>query len=236
MSNLSSFLFELRFKPSAVILDKRGQIAEALVDESLPVWSIGADRIDISNPKNKKFHGVFTHQAFAFYGNLIEADEFKSMAKSFFQKAWSFFPRGSAYRLGVRAKFVNDLQSEEFSGLVEKYRNTFVKIENTELEELGTLSDIAFPTLEMKSGEDQITISSGPMKKEQIKTLMEIPEIEESEIPDVGVFVDVDYFNTNSSFLTNKQAALDFIGRGINKANVIDEKINEWLSPSGDAD
>jgi hypothetical protein len=46
----SEHVFEIRYRPNAKILDKRGEWAEKLSHElELPAWRIGANRLDVVN-------------------------------------------------------------------------------------------------------------------------------------------------------------------------------------------
>ena len=66
----SDQVFEIRYRPNARILDRRGEWAVELSSQlKLPTWQVGPNRIDLSNSTSE-------HRAFvSFSGSAQESEE-----------------------------------------------------------------------------------------------------------------------------------------------------------------
>jgi len=61
----------------------------------------------------------------------------------------------------------------------------------------ATITDVGFPT-NFKSSHGAFNIQMGPMRKEQIESMVRWSD----DYPDVGLFLDVDYFKTDLGEVT----------------------------------
>ncbi|OGJ57700.1 hypothetical protein A3H22_03360 [Candidatus Peribacteria bacterium RIFCSPLOWO2_12_FULL_55_15] len=226
MSRFSSYIFELRFQPSPKVLDTRGQIAEALTDDLFNKWFISADAIQLNSDANKDIVMIFRHNSFAFVANKQQsADFFIEGAKNMCRKTWTWFPYTQIKRIGVRSSFLTEVDS--FDVTVKKYRQKFLGLSDAEMGQFGgELIDIG-TLLNFKNGDDFFNVSSGPMEKQQSKWML---RTEDDEIPEQGIYVDVDYFTKQQSSGIRQKAILEFIAKGILKGEEINKTIVDWIT------
>jgi len=213
-------LVEVRFKPNARILDKRGELAEALSTPLFNYWNISTNRIDFLSKDNK------TIQAFFSYKNLgllashpNETAYFIDEAKAFIKNAWTHFPADKISRIGVRSTYI--VPVKDFTKAFEAYKEKFLKLSAEELKKFdGDLVDVGFP-LNFVSGEDFFNVVTGPMEKGQSQQFFGADE----DLPQAAIYIDVDYFRRDISSDLKQRNILEFIDTGVNKAKSIADTI-----------
>ena len=90
----------------------------------------------------------------------------------------------------------------------------------------GDLIDIGFP-LNFVVGEDFFNVTTGPIEKSQSK---EMVINDDKKLPKTGIYVDVDYFRKEFSPHTTQKNILDFIDKGIQKADEVSKLIADWTA------
>lgn len=220
---ISKHLVEIRHKPNSRFLDKRGEIAETLSGSLFDEWNISSNKINFSN-KEKEDAGAFISYRnlglFTDYPNT--KDVFVEKAKIFVRSSWNYFEKNKITRVGVRSTYL--IETKGFRESFDKYRKKFLALSDDDISQFGgDLVDLGFP-LNFSVDEDFFNINTGPMEKSQSKEFITGDE----ELPSVGVFLDVDYFRKEFSPYTTQRNILDFIDKGINKAEEVKTLIAGW--------
>ena len=98
-------------------------------------------------------------------------------------------------RIGVRSRFLIPF-AESFETLVQNYASRYMGLTSTAESRLdATLVDIGGP-LNFKDQLGNFNTMSGPMKSDQVSQFIQLLEDEDDELPDVGLYVDIDYWIT----------------------------------------
>ena len=66
---IAEYVVEIRFKPNARVLDKRGEIASNLLSKLLNQWSISSNQILLSSKENLDTKAVFSFKNVSFVSN-----------------------------------------------------------------------------------------------------------------------------------------------------------------------
>jgi len=228
---ISKHIVEIRFKPDGTMLDRQGQTANILVngDNLFNQWSI-AGRVNLSTDDNPNIKAFISHRNVgitSYHPN--DSDFFVMEASKFIQSAWSLFSNMPLLRLGVRSTLL--VSVEDFDETVERYRNKFLKLDSDDFQQLGgEMVDLGFP-IKFVSGDDCFNIMTGPMKSDQARLYMK--EVDPKHFPDVGMFLDVDYFRTEFKRM-KQQAICDYINSGVKKAYNILNTLQNWVSGADD--
>lgn len=206
---LSKCILEIRFKANPTIVDIRGLlISKYSTLLKMPHWSLTDNRVDFFNKektiifyisynsmgvyiKNPPTENYFSDKSILFLKNIFDEDFMKDST--------------IVERFGIRTIAIIPFDGE-FIQLKDTYLKKYINI----TPELLTIVedevyDIGCPiTLESSYG--KYNISCGPMKKEQILNkfynIMDNDKIVNAkEAPEVGLYIDVDYWNTPKKIL-----------------------------------
>ena len=119
-------------------------------------------------------------------------------------------------------------ETDNFGEVLAAYRRRFLKLTDENLGEFGgDLIDLGFP-IYFESGSDFFNVVTGPMKKEQSEQFFG-----EIDIPNTGIFVDVDFFRNDLSPKIGQMSVLALLSKGIKKAQEIATLINNWIVKPG---
>ena len=229
-NQFSTYVIEVRYKEQGRIADNKGRIADAVVgsrDKLLTDWML-TNKANFTSKQNKFVKAFVSHTNFgflSFYPNT--ADFFRTAAKEFVGTAWKECYPIQLVRVGVRVQVVT-ATSCPFKNLLRAYKGKFAKLTESDLEKFeGELVDVGFP-MNFEVGGDGYNIMTGPMKKEQSKGFF--PELEEDDLPDVGIYVDVDYFTKNFQKQSRVSHIYELIDKGVAKAREVNDLIISWVS------
>lgn len=165
-------IFEVRFKPNAQILDRRGELASHLSSRlGMPEWNIGADRIDL------RFDSIQSSTAFLSYRNfgVVAKGEdatslFEKLSKDLLLTLAETSPISGikeVLRLGVKSKFAVP-SDKAFSNLLANYQNRWAKVSEKAIHCLdGNIVDIGV-VLDVRTAIGTVKTQSGPMGREQL--------------------------------------------------------------------
>ena len=194
LSQISEYIFEVRYKPNPKIMDLRGNWAELISEHlSLPHWLIVENRIDIfNNDKNELAFVGFRNSGFTCFNSPTE-NYFPEKAVKFFKflsDLKGFEKPLFVERLGVRSKFISAYK-EDFSKLLDLFIVRYINLTEKAKKEIdATLIDIGAP-LNFVDHLGNFNTMSGPMKKEQMKVFI----TKADTYPEVGLFYDIDYWS-----------------------------------------
>lgn len=221
---ISKHLVEIRYKPSSRFLDKRGEIADLLSAGIFDQWNISTNRIEFSSKRQENIGAFFSFTNLGLFTNHPTTQQlFLQKAKDFVRSAWTHFPTDKITRIGIRSTHL--IETKDFKSAFDNYRSKFLALSNDDLKGFdGDLIDLGFP-LNFVTGEDFFNVNTGPMEKAQSKDMF---GYDEEKLPKTGVYVDVDYFRKEFSPHTTQRNLLDFIDRGIQKAELIRKLIADW--------
>ncbi len=221
----SKHIIEIRFKPNSRFLDKRGEIAELLAGSFFDQWNISNNRIDFSNKTNENVAAFISFRNLGVFTNYPnKADFFKEKARDFIKSAWTNFPTNKITRIGVRSTYL--IGTPSFKNSFDEYRKKFLGLSDEDLKKFnGDLIDLGFP-LNFAVGEDFFNVTTGPMEKNQSKEFL----LDDDELPEAGIFVDVDYFKKEFSPHITQKNVLDFIDTGVDKAGDVKDLIAGWTA------
>jgi hypothetical protein len=221
-------LMELRYTPLPGILDKRGQIADALMDDLFDSWRINKNRVDVFSKENKNIG------RFLSYTNLGLGSEtpntsalFIEKAKELIKKAWTFTHPQRYSRFGVRTIFYIP-QEKSITSLLNLYRKNFLSLSTDQIAAFeGKLIDVGFPLNFVEEDEKtKFNVVTGAMKKEQALEFFNNNDL----LSDVGIFIDVDYFvELAPDVLKQQRQYFEFIQKGVDKATSIKKEILQLL-------
>lgn len=223
----SKYTVEIRYKPNSRFLDKRGEVAELLAGPFFDQWNISNNRIDFSNKANENVVAFISFRNLGLFTNYPNtADFFKEKANDFIKSAWTNFPTSKMTRIGVRSIYL--IETESFKNSFDEYRKKFLGLSDEDLKKFeGDLIDLGFP-LNFAVGEDFFNVTTGPMEKSQSKEFL----IDNEELPASGIYVDTDYFRKEFSPHIIQKNVLDFVDKGIDKAEKIKDLIAGWTAKS----
>lgn len=223
---VSKHIIEVRIKPKGRILDSIGTAADSLTGHNTVFdrWSM-ATRIELTAETNKDVMGFYGHKGFGMVSYTPNpTDFFVTESKRFVRSAWTHCQHIELIRVGVRSMFLT--KTEDFKKAVRAYRKKFMKSEDGEFEEFGAdLIDVAFPMV-FQTAHARFQVSTGAMEKEQSEGVMS--EIEPDLLPDVGLYVDVDYFRTDG--LGGVKGICELVDAGIQKAEQVNSLIVQWIN------
>lgn len=216
---IAKYVVEIRFTPDPRILDKRGEIAENISNNFLEEWKISSNKIEFTSKENESALAYFSYKNFALVSDYPnDKNFFLDKSEQLIKSSWQYFPTNKIIRLGVRSTFF--IKTDSFKKTFESYKDSFLKIEDNKLKEIGELVDMGFP-LNFIVDNDHIHTTTGPMEKEQAK--QSFGEIE--EIPESGIFLDVDYFRKDFSSYIKQKDVLDFVKKAVDKSDDIKNTI-----------
>jgi hypothetical protein len=219
----SKHVVEIRYKPNPRFLDKRGEIAESLSGSFFDQWNISNNRIDFSSKTNENITAFISFRNLGIFTNHPNTvDFFKEKAKDFIKSAWTNFPTSKITRIGIRSIYL--IETSSFKNSFDEYRKKFLGLSDDDLKKFnGDLIDLGFP-LNFSVGEDFFNVTTGPMEKIQSKEFL----LDDDELPEAGIFVDVDYFKKEFSPHIIQKNVLGFIDTGSDKAENIKDLIAGW--------
>lgn len=221
----SKHIVEIRYKPNSRFLDKRGEIAESLANTLFDQWNISNNRIDFLSKENENILAFFSFRNLGLFTNYPNTtDFFKEKAKDFIRSAWMHFSADKITRIGIRSTSL--IESKSFKNSFDEYRKKFLGLSDEDLKKFdGDLIDVGFP-LNFAVGEDFFNITTGPMEKSQSKGFL----IDDKELPASGIYVDTDYFRKEFSPHITQKNVLDFVDKGIDKAEKIKDLVAGWTA------
>lgn len=225
MDVFEDYLFELRFKPYSKVLDKRGEIAQSLSGELLNQWNIKTNTIDFASEKDPDVSAFFSYQNLGARSvSPRSKKDFIEVATELLKKSWTHFPTNEILRIGVRSRYLKPVK--DFTSVFDKYRTKFLALSNEDLSKMGgDLIDVGFP-MNFYDGPHYYNLMTGPLKKEQFPAFIKkYPDDVEQ-----GIFVDVDYFNKDTSPNIRQKEVIEFIEHALGRSETVTELIaNDWL-------
>lgn len=215
---ISKHIIEIRFRPDARFLDRRGAIASSLSFSSrlFKHWNISPNRIDFTSENNPHVRAFFSYRNLGLVSvSPNETAFFVESAESFVKSAWSDLPNTEFSRIGVRSMLL--VETDNFEEAVDAYLKHFLKLTDEDLKEFGgNLIDVGIPINFADDKGTHFNVVTGPMEREQAKQ-----RLGELELPPVGFFVDVDYFRKNFSPDIKQKNVLDLLKDGVEKAKLV---------------
>ncbi len=206
---ICEFIFEVRYEPSPIILDKRGMWAKELTKKlNLPHWTITDNRIDVYDllgpPDNA------TERCFISFRNAGWTSKTNKNHNTFLENCsrlinfWfsekEIFPNNEAHltRVGVKFKYGDEFRGS-FSELLDVYKQKYIRptdsisdIYNAEITDIGGF-------LVLNDEDFKIQTMSGPMDIEQIKNKKFFPFIEEA--PKTILYFEIDSSTEPNKFV-----------------------------------
>jgi hypothetical protein len=221
----SKHIIEIRYKSNPRFLDRRGEIVEMLSGSLFDQWSIANNRIDFTSKKNENIAAFFSYRNLGLFSNYPNTTEyFKDKAREFIRAAWSYFLTKKITRIGIMSIYL--IESKNFKESFDRYRSSFLGLSDDNLKKFeGDLIDLGFP-LNFTVGEDFFNITTGPMEKIQSKEFI----INDEELPDAGIYIDVDYFRKELSPYITQKNVLEFLDKGIEKADKVKSVIQDLIT------
>lgn len=221
---INEHVIEIRFKPDARILDKRGEIANLLTVNPFDQWNISTNKINFLSKDNPNLEAYFSFKntgLISSYPN--ETKSFIEETEKFIKTVWNHFPTNEITRVGIRSRYV--LPAKDFKTMFDAYKEKFLGIKDDDLKKLGgDLIDLGFP-LNFVDGENFFNIHTGPMEKKEFSNLVK----NQDEIFDNGVFLDFDFFKEKFSPYTKQKDIVDFLKLGVKKAENALSVISGWI-------
>jgi hypothetical protein len=221
MKTVSRYVCEIRFKPDPKFLDKRGEMVSILSNETFPNWKILDNRVDFGNDKDL---GV---SAFSSFKNLgvtsrfpHDKNYFLNTTKDFIKNSWLFLPSNGLIRVGIRSSIFLDL-GKSFKDYFEGYKRKVSFLSKNNYFK-ANLVDIGF-NLNFANGKEYFNITTGPMDREQAKVLFD--GLTEENIPDTGIYVEVDYFKKDFSPSVKQKEIFKLLDDGIAKSEDVASSI-----------
>lgn len=213
---VSKHLVEIRYKPAARVLDRRGEITDALVTELLNQWNITPNKIDLSSESDKNIIAFFSYKNLGLVSQSPHDKEFfQEKATQFIKTAWPHVPTTELIRVGIRSTFY--IASSGFTETFEGYKSKFLKTTDEELKVFNSnLVDVGF-ALNFSDGDVKFNIQTGPMEREQAKSFFG----DEEELPEAGIYVDIDFFRDSFDVSTPQRTILSMLSAGIVKAEEV---------------
>lgn len=227
VESFNKFIFELRYKPNARMLDFRGSWAESISEHmQLSEWTIIENRIDVysKDARNRAFVG-FGNSGFV-TNDVPSKNYFEDQAVKFIKFVLGlkgFDTPLFVNRLGIRSMFFRPFEGK-FVDLLERYATRFLCMTKDVVEIMkAELTDIGGP-LVFKGVDCNFTTMSGPMKEDQAKQFLQRSD----KLPDVGLYFDIDYWKKPEQLVPNNDI-LEFVARSSKESWDKYERIAELL-------
>lgn len=204
---LAEQILEIRFRPDARVIDRRGALATAISAQlGLPHWQLIENRVDLWNEDEdtRAFVGFrnmgFILRRYSLPGNFIDH------ANNFVRYVLSQQPFGAVpllvERLGVRVRFAMPVRAP-FASLVDRYQQRVFPVQPAYRSLFGgVLTDIGAP-LYFKTELGKLHTHGGPMEKWQIRNFFDY--VKEDRLPDVALYTDLDYSTVPAEPLTTER-------------------------------
>jgi len=192
---INEHVFELRYKPNSKVLDYRGTWAELISEHmQLSQWRILENRIDVYDNINKNHAFVgFSSSGFLCHDTPTKNYFYDQAIKlfNFIAKLDGFEKEPFVERIGVRSKFCTPFE-QGFEELKNRFASKYITL-STEAENAlnAKLIDMGAP-LNFVDKLGNFNTMAGPMEKAQIVQFFYGKK--ETEVPEIGLFLDVDYF------------------------------------------
>jgi len=222
LKRMTNHIFEIRIKPDARFLDKRGSVADQIVGGEFNGWNISNNRIDFRSSDQPTLTAFFSFRNLGVASKPpTTTDEFWKTTEKFIKSAWQHFAPNSIIRLGVRSRFLT--QAPNFKRAFDTYRKKFLNLSDEDLNKFGgDLVDVGFP-LNFIEGNNSFNVMTGPMEDKQSKGIFG------EEAFKTGVFLDVDFFRKEISPHITQKHVISFVKGGIKKASTVMEQITQWI-------
>jgi hypothetical protein len=186
---------EIRYQPTARVLDHRGAWAETLSARlELPRWQIAENRLDVFEPKRTRAC-FLSFRNFGFVAlDSPTRNYFADQAGKFVRTVFSleqFGTRLPVTRIGVRSRFCDPFEGS-FDELRDRFTSRYVSIAGPAQQAIGQdaqLLDVGAP-LNYRDQLGKFNTVSGPMTADQFRLFFQKDE----GFPPVGLFYDIDYF------------------------------------------
>lgn len=192
---INEHILEIRYKPTSLLLDFRGQLAAVLSDSmSLSEWRITQNRVDVHSKDESARVFVSHRNAGAVLRNTSIPDYFPNQANKFLRSLFSIPPfKGPTIinRIGVRSRFAVSVELS-FEALLEQFQAALTVLTPEASTALGAeITDISLP-LSLQTPIGDINFMSGPMKQEQLAKFF--TAVDQETLPEVSLYVDLDYW------------------------------------------
>lgn len=195
--NFSDHVFEIRYRPNAKILDRRGEWAERLSENlQLPRWQIASNRFDVWNEDTPEHRGFvsFSNSGYSL-ANAPTANYFPDHVVKFFKLVLALpdFPKPLyVIRIGVRQRFLTEFVGK-FDELVKRYAERYLCPTDKAMTVIGgKLLDLGGP-MNFADSLGNFNTNCGPVPEEQAKTFFPDQEPEDG-FPKVALYYDIDYW------------------------------------------
>jgi len=206
----SEWFSEIRYEPLGRFLNFKGSIADRIKAElsTFKHWRIGENRVDFHNEEGEEdlSNEVTAFVGFKSIGYSLSRpdtkDYFPQQVNKFIRTVFdenSEFLLPPVTRIGLRAYVVVPFDGD-FDALNKIYVERLVG-PFKEIQELfgNKISDAGISLDFFKKGRRSAAFKSGPMKLQQMESIFKV----EDDLPDVGLFFDIDVFK---SFVENPES------------------------------
>ena len=202
---ISEHILEIRYAPNPKILDYRGTWAEMVSQlMGLKEWRITENRIDVFEIDESRRAFVSFKNAGVVIHNSPTQNYFPDQTNKllrFLLEQKSFGNPLFVIRLGVRSRFATTFAGS-FKELLERYSTRFFTLTLEAKNAFNAeIIDIGFP-LNFSTNLGKINTNSGPMEKDQLEKIFRFEEKE--NLPDVALYVDLDYWIRPEKLLEGK--------------------------------
>ncbi len=200
---VSEQVFELRFTPSAKILDRRGEWAERLSTElALPRWQIGRDRVDVYS-EDERQRAFVSHRNAGFIVLDSDSTTLHAERSQRFMRILSaldgFRREISVDRLGVRGRYCVGF-SGTFEALRARITSRYVSVPDALRRAYGqnlAVQDIGI-SLNFRDGSKAVNTSCGPMLDSKLASHFR----HRRDFPPVSLYLDIDTFRVPKATAT----------------------------------
>jgi len=227
---IKKYFLEVQFKASGSILDKLGDVADRILIscDFLTDWNIPNNRnsVQFRNKDNKNFSCFISYRNFGFESRYPNnTDFFKENAISFIRNSWEHIPNRIITRIGIKTQIF--IEGDNFLSHFETYKNKFLGLGLEDLNQFnaGSLDDVGF-MFNFSQENKKFCTMTGPMKKEQA---LPIFNIKDNEMPDCGIYFEVDCFQDSFTEESRRRDLINFISSSVEKSNEMMLTVKEWI-------
>jgi hypothetical protein len=185
-------IWEIRYPASALLFDKRGEIATKWQWKSdLTEWRISNNQVTVHNKSNSSFLRAGHVAIVVVVEQPTSYKDFCEQAANFSIDTLELLKIHKIDRIGLRLLQLAERKS--FKTLVAKMRKDLYKLNDDDWGVLGGYpEDIAFH-LTLNFGDTRANFKLGPMEQEQLSMHFESDNIK-SKLPSASLFLDFDLF------------------------------------------
>lgn len=210
---LRQLTIEVRYKSTPNLFDSRSEIINQS-KKYFKNWMVsGISYLEVRD-KDRKIRGTVSTKNSGVTMSDPQIGVFKDTSTTFLKNTFETIniKAEELKRLGVRSKFAIPYDGS-FGELIKVFKERLFKIDDEKMPSDFKIVDVGV-LLDLEVNDKKCHVSLGPMEKQQLEDYLP----ESDSLPEVGVYVDIDYYKDDlQNKYNNFNVIRDYLNEGIEK-------------------